>query len=90
MPVLKQTRARHILIKTSELVSDAEARRKILADLKERLDHGGDFAELARLHSNDLSASKGRRPRLAEPGRHRAGLRAGHEPPGSRAKSASR
>ncbi|KAB2937844.1 MAG: molecular chaperone SurA [Rhodocyclaceae bacterium] len=55
---VEQTRARHILIKTSELVSETEARRR-LADLKDRLAHGGDFAELARLHSNDLSASKG-------------------------------
>jgi peptidyl-prolyl cis-trans isomerase SurA len=55
---LKQTRARHILIKVNELVSEAEARRKLVA-LKERLDNGADFAELARLHSNDLSAAKG-------------------------------
>ena len=44
--------------KTSELVSDAEARRRLIA-LKERIDNGADFAELARLHSNDLSAAKG-------------------------------
>jgi peptidyl-prolyl cis-trans isomerase SurA len=55
---VKQTRARHILIKVNELVSEAEAKRK-LVNLKERLDNGGDFAELARLHSNDLSAAKG-------------------------------
>lgn len=55
---LKQTHARHILIKVNELVSDSEARRRLVA-LKERLEHGGDFAELARLHSNDLSAGKG-------------------------------
>ncbi|OHC61389.1 MAG: molecular chaperone SurA [Rhodocyclales bacterium RIFCSPLOWO2_02_FULL_63_24] len=55
---LKQTHARHILIKVNELVSEAEARRKLVA-LKERLDNGADFAELARLHSNDLSAAKG-------------------------------
>jgi len=55
---LKQTRARHILIKVNELVSESEARRKLVA-LKERLDNGADFAELARLHSNDLSAAKG-------------------------------
>jgi peptidyl-prolyl cis-trans isomerase SurA len=55
---LKQTRARHILIKVNELVSETEARRKLVA-LKERLDNGADFAELARLHSNDLSAAKG-------------------------------
>ncbi|MCX7164987.1 MAG: peptidylprolyl isomerase [Rhodocyclales bacterium] len=55
---LKQTRARHILIKVNELVSEAEAKRKLVA-LKERLDNGADFAELARLNSNDLSAAKG-------------------------------
>ena len=55
---LKQTRARHILIKVNELVSADEARRKMIG-LKERLDNGADFAELARLYSNDLSATKG-------------------------------
>ena len=55
---LRQTRARHILIKVNELVSADEARRKLVS-LKERLDNGGDFAELARLYSNDLSATRG-------------------------------
>jgi peptidyl-prolyl cis-trans isomerase SurA len=55
---LKQTHARHILIKVNELVSETEAKRRLVS-LKERLDNGGDFAELARLHSNDLSAAKG-------------------------------
>ncbi|MCX7150012.1 MAG: peptidylprolyl isomerase [Rhodocyclales bacterium] len=55
---LKQTRARHILIKVNELVSEAEAKRRLVA-LKERIDNGADFAELARLNSNDLSATKG-------------------------------
>jgi peptidyl-prolyl cis-trans isomerase SurA len=58
MKSLKQTRARHILIKVNEVVSDSEANRKLVS-LKERLDNRGDFAELARLHSNDLSAAKG-------------------------------
>ncbi|MDP2794450.1 MAG: peptidylprolyl isomerase [Sulfurisoma sp.] len=58
VPALRQTRSRHILIKVNELVSESEARRKLVG-LKERLDNGGDFAELARLHSNDLSAAKG-------------------------------
>ena len=53
-----QTHARHILIKTNELVPDAEAKRKAVV-IKERLDNGADFAELARLNSNDLSAAKG-------------------------------
>ena len=55
---IQQTQVRHILIKTGELVSQDEAKRRLVA-LKERLDNGADFAELARLHSNDLSASKG-------------------------------
>ncbi|AJP47593.1 molecular chaperone SurA [Rugosibacter aromaticivorans] len=54
----KQTHVRHILIKVNELVSAAEAEHKILS-LKERLDNGADFADLARQYSNDLSASKG-------------------------------
>lgn len=54
-----QTHVRHILVRTNELVSQDQARRRLI-DLKERLDNkAGDFAELARLHSNDGSASKG-------------------------------
>lgn len=56
---VQQTRARHILIKTSEVVTDADARRR-LTDLRERVVQGGaNFGELARMHSADLSASKG-------------------------------
>jgi peptidyl-prolyl cis-trans isomerase SurA len=59
LPVsVRQTHARHILIKTNELVSEAEARRRLL-NLKERLDNKADFAELARLHSEDASSAKG-------------------------------
>lgn len=58
LPALRQTHARHILIKVNEVVSDAEARRKIEV-LRERIVNGGDFAELAKLHSNDLSSTKG-------------------------------
>jgi peptidyl-prolyl cis-trans isomerase SurA len=53
-----QTRARHILIKTSELVSENEAKQHAVK-LKERLDNNTDFAELARLQSEDASASRG-------------------------------
>ena len=56
--IVRQTRARHILIKTNELISEAEARRRLVA-LKERLDNKADFAELARLQSEDTSAAKG-------------------------------
>lgn len=56
---VQQTHARHILIKTSEVVSDADAKRR-LTDLRERMVQGGaSFAELARIHSADLSAAKG-------------------------------
>ena len=55
---VQQTKARHILIRINEVVSEAEARRK-LENLRERLAHGGDFAELARLYSQDGSATKG-------------------------------
>ena len=53
-----QTRARHILIKTNELTSESDARNR-LQQLKERIDNGVKFDELARLHSDDASAAKG-------------------------------
>jgi peptidyl-prolyl cis-trans isomerase SurA len=53
-----QTRARHILIKTNELVSESDARNRLRV-LKERLENKADFAELARVHSEDSSASRG-------------------------------
>ena len=55
-----QTRARHILVRTSEVVSESEARRRLL-DLRQRIVNGGaDFAELARVHSDDSgSAARG-------------------------------
>ena len=56
--IVVQTHARHILIKTNELVSEDEARRRLVA-LKERLDNKADFAELARAHSEDASSVKG-------------------------------
>jgi peptidyl-prolyl cis-trans isomerase SurA len=56
--IVRQTHARHILVKTNELVPQAEARRKI-ESLKERLDNKADFAELARLNSEDASGSRG-------------------------------
>lgn len=58
-PVLiQQTRARHILIKTNEAVSESEARSRLQA-LKERLDNKASFVDLARVHSEDASAAKG-------------------------------
>jgi peptidyl-prolyl cis-trans isomerase SurA len=57
-PAVQQTHARHILIKTSEVVSESDAQHK-LASLRERLANGGDFGELAKLFSQDGSAPKG-------------------------------
>jgi peptidyl-prolyl cis-trans isomerase SurA len=56
--VVSQTHARHILIKTSELVSESEAKNR-LQEIKLRIDKGANFAEEARLHSEDGSAPQG-------------------------------
>ncbi len=56
--MVEQTHARHILVKTSEIVSAADAKRK-LENLRERIIHGADFGELARLNSDDPSSVKG-------------------------------
>jgi len=56
---VEQTHVRHILIKVTPTVSAADAKRR-LVELKERLDnHAAKFEDLAKLYSNDLSASKG-------------------------------
>jgi peptidyl-prolyl cis-trans isomerase SurA len=57
-PTVQQTRARHILIKPKEGVTDDDARQR-LARLRERIVGGADFAELAKVHSDDPSATKG-------------------------------
>lgn len=54
-----QTRLRHILIRTSETVSESEARRR-LEDLRSRIASGAaEFAEMARVHSDDGTAARG-------------------------------
>ncbi len=55
---VQQTKARHILIRVNEVVSETEARRK-LEGVRERIANGVDFAEQARLYSQDGSAAKG-------------------------------
>lgn len=55
---VQQTHARHILIRTNELVSETDARRK-LGVLRERIVQGASFEELARLNSDDASAGRG-------------------------------
>lgn len=57
--VITQTKARHILIRTNEVVSDNDARIR-LEQLRMRLVGGDDFANLARANSDDTgSALKG-------------------------------
>lgn len=54
--LVKQTKARHILLKTNELVTD-EAAENRLKQLRERILSGEDFAELARAHSEDTGSA---------------------------------
>ena len=56
--LVEQAHVRHILVRTNELVSENDARRKLL-NLRDRVVNGVDFAELARLNSDDGSASRG-------------------------------
>jgi peptidyl-prolyl cis-trans isomerase SurA len=56
---IPQTKARHILIKPSEILTDEQARQRLL-DIKARVEAGEDFAALAREYSEDIgSASEG-------------------------------
>lgn len=56
--MVEQTKLRHILVKLSEIMSDADAQQRMVI-IKERLDNGADFAELARQYSEDASANSG-------------------------------
>ncbi|MGH8247492.1 MAG: peptidylprolyl isomerase, partial [Gammaproteobacteria bacterium] len=57
--VVTQTHARHILIRTDELVTEEDAHRR-LEQLRMRITGGDNFAELARAHSTDpVSAAEG-------------------------------
>jgi len=54
--IITKTKVSHILIKTNELINDAEARNKLLA-LKARIHDGEDFAALARAYSDDKGSA---------------------------------
>ncbi len=56
--VITQTHARHILIKTSEITTSAEAKKRIMA-IKQRIDAGASFADEAKRYSEDGSAAQG-------------------------------
>ena len=53
--IVNQTRARHILVKTSEILNDAKAEAK-LKEIRQQILDGADFAELAKTHSEDIGS----------------------------------
>ncbi len=55
--IVAQTKLRHILIRTSELVTDENAKVR-LQQLHARITGGDDFAVLARAHSEDTLSAK--------------------------------
>jgi peptidyl-prolyl cis-trans isomerase SurA len=56
--VVEQTHVRHILIRVNEVVSESDAKAKI-DRIKQRIDAGGSFEELAKLNSEDSTSAKG-------------------------------
>ena len=66
--IIPQTRARHILIKPSEILTSEEA-RALAKNLKNRILSGEDFEEVAREYSEDIgSAQEGGELGWASPG----------------------
>jgi peptidyl-prolyl cis-trans isomerase SurA len=51
----KQTKSRHILLKSNELVSEEDTRQRLL-EFRARIEAGEDFERLARLYSVDYSS----------------------------------
>lgn len=56
--IIEQTKVRHILAKVNELTSESDAHQRII-ELQKRIKKGADFAEIAKLHSDDGSAASG-------------------------------
>ena len=56
--VIEQTHVRHILIKLSEITSENEGRQKLMG-IKERLENGIKFEDMAKQYSEDPSATNG-------------------------------
>ena len=53
--LIPQTRSRHILIRSNDLISEQEAKDR-LVELREKILAGEDFADLARLYSVDYNS----------------------------------
>ena len=56
--MVTQTHARHILIKTSQIVPESEAKKRLM-EIKKRIEEGADFADQAKRYSQDGSAQQG-------------------------------
>lgn len=54
--IVTKTKARHILIKTNELLNDEDARKRLLS-LRNRISDGDDFESLARSNSDDKGSA---------------------------------
>ena len=55
--LVEQTNVRHILVKPNEVLDD-EAAREFIASLKQRIESGEDFADLAKEHSDDIGSAQ--------------------------------
>ncbi|MEX1032837.1 MAG: peptidylprolyl isomerase [Cellvibrionaceae bacterium] len=53
--LVEQTKTRHILLKPSAILSEAQAQQK-LADIRNKVLAGGDFAAYAKEHSDDIGS----------------------------------
>ena len=67
--VINQTLARHILIRPTQILSQEDARLRIV-DIRQRISSGGDFTNIAKASSDDkASAAKGGSLDWVSPGR---------------------
>ncbi len=55
--MVSQTEVRHILVKPSEILTDAQAEQLVI-DLKSRIEAGEDFGELAKEYSEDIGSGQ--------------------------------
>jgi len=56
--IIEQANVRHILIKLSEITSENESRQKLIG-IKERLENGTKFEDMAKQYSEDPSSNNG-------------------------------
>lgn len=56
--VVEQSRVRHILVRVSETVAEADAKARV-DRIKDRLDTGAKFEDMARINSEDPSSARG-------------------------------